>query len=78
MWIVDIVSDRTQAAESPPHEESIHNNANGPKKWLVYSRRGKRGNDMGKVVRMWRGRRSEGEYVFPNMKNDVRGVRSHH
>jgi hypothetical protein len=36
--------DRTQLAESLPHEQLAHNGTNIPKTWLVYSRRGRKGN----------------------------------
>jgi hypothetical protein len=36
--------DSTQLAESLPHEQLAHNGTNIPKAWIVYSRRGRKGN----------------------------------
>jgi hypothetical protein len=36
--------DRTQPADSLPHEQLVNNGTQGPKAWLVYSRKGRKGN----------------------------------
>jgi hypothetical protein len=36
--------DRSHTATELPHEQVIHNEAAGPRTWLVYSRKGKKGN----------------------------------
>ena len=39
-----MVYDRTQPADSLPHEQLVNNGTQGPKAWLVYSRKGRKGN----------------------------------